>query len=141
MKMKIFIIYLTSLMTLCLSGGTSVADNSKCVYPSPDGFSLDSSPPTVKGKIVQNKPNAIILKPESSSEPEALQHKQIRIDNKTRIYTLSGGESAKSELAPGQDVYIWYEGCKLPKKGQLPRAAVVKIDTKPPDKSQETGAK
>jgi len=131
--MKIFIIYLISLITLSLSGGTLDADNGKCIYPSPDGFSLDSSPPTVKGKIIQIKPNAIIVKPESSSKPDASRHTQIRIDHRTRIFTFSGSNVAQSELTPGQDVYIWYEGCRLPKRGQLPYAAVVKIDKKPPN--------
>lgn len=132
--MKIFIIYLTSIITLSLPGGALAADNSKCIYPSPDGYSLDSSPPTVKGKIIKTEPNVILVKPETSSKPDALRHTQIRIDNKTQIFTLSGGYVAKSELTPGQHAYIWYEGCILPKKGQLPYAAVVKIDTKLPNK-------
>jgi hypothetical protein len=132
--MKNFILHLTLLITLSLSGWALAADNDKCIYPSPDGYSLDSSPPTVKGKIVKIEPNAIFLKPESSSKPDAVRPLQIKIDNKTRIFALSGGYDARSELTPGQDAYIWYKGCRLPKKGQLPYAAVVKIDTKLPDK-------
>ena len=131
--MKIFIIFLTSLITLSLPGATLAADNGKCIYPSPDGFSPDSSPATVKGKIIQIKPNAIILKPASSSEPGASQQQQIKIDHKTRIFTFSGEPVANGELTPGQEAYIWYEDCRLPKKGQ-PYAVVVKIAAKAPNK-------
>lgn len=134
--MKIFILPLTLLITitLSLSGGALAADNGKCIYPNPEGFSLDSSPPTVKGKIVKIKPNAIFLKPESSAKPGAVRSEQVKIDNKTRMFTISGESVAESELTPGQEAYIWYEGCRLPKKGQLPYAAVVKIDKKLPEK-------
>jgi len=39
-----------------------------------------------------------------------------------------------SGLTLGQDAYVWYEGCRMPEKGQLPYAVVVKIDPSPLNK-------
>jgi hypothetical protein len=131
MKLKAFIICLTGLVTLCLPGGTLAADNGKCVYPSQGGMSLDSSLPTAQGKIIRITADAIILKPESSSKPDA--SLKIRVDKKTRIFDFSGAFVAKDDLIPGQAAYVWYKDCQLPQKGKLPYAAVVKIETKLPN--------
>jgi hypothetical protein len=131
MKLKAFMICLTGLVALCLPGGTLAADNGKCVYPSQGGMSPDSSPPTAQGKIIRITANAIILKLESSSTPDASQ--KIRVDKKTRIFDFSGAIVDKN-LVSGRKAYVWYKDCQLPQKGKLPYAAVVKIDTKPPNK-------
>jgi hypothetical protein len=132
MKLKAFIICLTGLVALCLPGVTLAADNGKCVYPSQGGMSPDSSPPTAQGKIIRITANAIILKLESSSTPDASQ--KIRVDKKTRIFDFSGAFVAKDALVSGRNAYVWYKDCQLPQKGKLPYAAVVKIETKPPNK-------
>lgn len=132
MKMKAFMIFLTGLVALCLPGGTLAADSGTCVYPAQGGMSLDSSPPTAQGKIIRITANAIILKLESSSKPAASQ--KIRIDKKTRIFDFSGEFVAKDYMIPGQAAYVWYKDCQLPQQGKLPYAAVVKIETKPPNK-------
>jgi hypothetical protein len=130
--MKTFMLFLTILIALSLPGGTLAADNGKCVYPSQGGLSLDSSPPTAKGTIIRINANAIILKPESSSTPDASQ--KIRVDKKTRIFDFAGAFVAKDDLIPGQAAYVWYKDCQLPQEGKLPYAAVVKIETKRPNK-------
>ena len=72
--------------------------------------------------------NAIILKLESSSTPDASQ--KIRVDKKTRIFDFSSEFVAKDDLVSGQAAYVWYKDCQLPQKGKPPYAAVVKIETK-----------
>ena len=134
--MHIFIVYLTILITLNLSIGAFAADNSRCVYPSPDGYSPDSSPPTAEGKIIRIKSNVIVLKPLPSSKSDASRRVQIRVDKKTQIVKFSGEHITISGLTPGQDAYAWYEGCRMPEKGQLPYAVVVKIDPNLPNKKK-----
>lgn len=133
-QMKIFIVYLTILITLILSIRAFSADNSRCIYPSPDGYSLDASPPTAEGKIIQIRSNVIVLKPLRSSKSDASHQEQIRVDKKTQIVNFSGEHITMSGLTPGQDAYVWYEGCRMPEKGQLPYAVVVKIDPNLPKK-------
>lgn len=127
--MNKLIINLIAFITLSLPIGAFAAEIGKCIYPSPDGGGPEPSPPTVKGKIIQVEPNTIILKIESNLKSKTLQHKRIRIDHKTQIFTYFGGYVGRSELAAGQAAAIWYVGCKVPKKGQQPYAAVVEIDS------------
>jgi len=50
----------------------------------------------------------------------------IQFNKKIELYTVVGGGELLDELRPGQEAWVWFEGCKKPVKG-TPTAVMIHI--------------
>ncbi len=98
-----------------------MATAKECVLPIADGGDVEPSAASLIGKIVRAVPGQVMLKVDGKSKPV-----RIVVAPDTELFTVYGGGIDAAELAPGQHVLVWFDGCALPKHTE-PKAAVLQI--------------
>lgn len=110
-----------ALIAVALTVASGMAAAKECVLPVADGADVEPSAASLIGKIVRAEPGQIMLKVDGKSKPV-----RIVVASDTELFTVYGGGVDAEELAPGQHVLVWFDGCALPKHAE-PRAAVLQV--------------
>lgn len=94
----------------------------KCVYPVPDGGVVKPSKANIEGHIATISGTTVTLKSIKNK-----QHVQVSLGSNQSIFTAFGGDDSIKALKPGQYAWVWLEGCKSPKSGEVAKAAYFQI--------------
>lgn len=110
-----------SSLAIALAVASGMATAKECVLPVADGGDVEPSAASLTGKIVRAEPGQVMVKVAGKSKPV-----RIVVAPDTELFTVYGGGVDAEELAPGQHVLVWFDGCALPKHAE-PRAAVLQV--------------
>lgn len=110
-----------ALIAFALIVASDMAAAKKCVLPVADGGDVEPSAASLIGEIVRADPGQVMLKVDGKSKPV-----RIVVAPDTELFTVYGGGIDAEDLAPGQRVLVWFDGCALPKHAE-PRAAVLQV--------------
>lgn len=94
------------------------AGTTACVLPIADGGDVEPSPASVQGVIAKVAHGQITLKGKNLGP--------IQFGKKTELFTVYGGAVDVEELKAGQQVFVWFVGCKKV-SGAAPMAAVIQL--------------
>jgi len=92
------------------------AQSRKYVFPTEDERT-NASPPNAEGTLRRVDVSEFEIATREGKKVVAL------LTESTRLFTVYGGMVRRIELKPGQNVQIWFEGCRPSER--LPKAAVI----------------
>jgi len=121
------------LLCICIAtnafGKDARHSSPKCIFPSPDGGNVEyATHANAWGKIVK-KTNSTITLRQKDTNKDVL----IKLNKKTELYTVFGGDAPLDVLKPGHGAWVWYKNCKRPANNIPPLAAVIFIYTTNPN--------
>ena len=108
----------TSLLLLSLAHGWAFA--ASCVLPVPDGGDEKPSRENLHGTIAHIRSDEIRVLSKDGRLTS------IAMPKSGTIFTAFGGDGKPSDLKVGQTVWVWYNGCQIPKSG-LPEPAYFQV--------------
>lgn len=101
----------------------------KCILPSLDGENGEYvTHANAWGEIVK-KTNSTITMKQNGTNKNVL----IKLNKKTELYTVFGGDAPLDVLKPGHRAWVWYNNCKKPVSNTNPVAAMIFIYTTDPN--------
>lgn len=99
----------------------------KCVLPVPDGGDVEPSKPNLYGRLVGVDTSGRVVVSQTGTGKRVV----VAFPPKAEIYSAFGGHVAREDLAAGQIVWVWFEGCKWPAAG-APLSTYFQIYSKDP---------
>lgn len=123
LEQKMAVPYYKTLVLIAVAStvASGIATARACVLPIADGGGVEPSLASLIGKIVRTEPEQVMVKVAGKSKPV-----RIVVAPHTELFTVYGGGIDAEDLAPGQHVLVWFDGCALPKHAK-PRAAVLQV--------------
>jgi hypothetical protein len=114
--------------------GAGIAhSSSKCVFPASDGNDIGKpNHANIYGRISKKTNSTIIIK-----EIKTNKNIMIRLNQKTELYTVYGGDGPLNALRPGLIAWVWFEHCKKPAYKTPVAAMIWIISTDPNDQNQD----
>jgi hypothetical protein len=99
-----------ALMTLAVFSASPAA--ASCTLPVPDGGGKRPSPPNVEGRISRTGEGFVDVSPGTGKPATRVEYTQ-----ETQFYSTFGGDYEPADLAVGQHVSVWFDGCRAAKNG------------------------
>jgi hypothetical protein len=102
--------------------------SASCVLPVPDGDGPQPSKPNLYGRIDSVGEGGTVIVSQSKGGTKVA----VLLPPGAEIYSAFGGDVCREELAPGQTVWVWFEGCKWPSSGRPAVSAYFRVYSKDP---------
>ena len=115
------------ILVLAIASLLPQVTTAKCVVPVPDGGDVKPSAPNLHGRILRVDQSGLVVVSQAKSNKRVF----VALPKDPEIYSVFGGDVAREDLAAGQTVWVWFEGCKWPTAG-TPTSAYFQIYSRDP---------
>lgn len=110
-RMHVSMLALLGLSLILCPAARATSPPPRCVLPVPDGGDTRPSRANAEGTIARVGQGFIEIEPRSGHII------QVNYGRTTQFYSAFGGDYEPSDLAVGQHVAVWFDGCKAAQHG------------------------
>lgn len=124
-RTRISVLVLFGVSLILCPAARATSSPPSCVLPVPDGGDVAPSQANAEGTIARVGQGFLEIEPRSGR----IVH--VSLAKTTQFYSAFGGDYEPSDLAVGQHVAVWFEGCKAAQNG-AGAAAYLQLYSKDP---------